>query len=217
MPVGWRKGDGNMANVSFLVVDGIDKGRVHEALETPVTLGREEGNAIRLNDERVSRFHAKVQEDHGQIVLTDLDSTNGTLVNGEPVQLRLLREGDQIVLGRSKLLFGLSFGAKDAAEATLQGTDEAPVLEPAGIGLDGRAMPPLPARLSPAQAAQLAEVVESLHRRIAAALEGAQIPAGGGDVRLPADSWRHAQSALAALARYSRMVCEPSHVDHIEA
>ncbi len=209
-----------MAIVSFLVVDGVDKGRIHEALETPVTLGREEGNAIRLNDERVSRFHAKIQEDHGQIVLTDLDSTNGTLVNGEPVQLRLLREGDHLVLGRSKLMFGASFATKDARaatnEATLQGTDETPILGSAGFDLEGRAMPPLPGRLSPAQAAQLAEVVEYLHRQIAAATEDAQIPSGGTEVRMSAEAWRHAQTALAALARYSRSICEPVH-DGVEA
>ena len=95
-----------MANVSFQVVDGVDKGRCFWNLETPVTVGREEGNGLRLNDERVSRFHAKVQEDHGQVVLTDLDSTNGTCVNGEPIQLRLLRPGDQVTMGRSKLVFG---------------------------------------------------------------------------------------------------------------
>src|SRR5687767_7410123 len=95
-----------MATVSFQVIDGVDKGRAFEDLGMPVTIGREEGNVIRLNDERVSRFHAKIQEDHGHIVLTDLDSTNGSTVNGEPVQLRILKAGDQITIGRSKLVFG---------------------------------------------------------------------------------------------------------------
>lgn len=95
-----------MANVSFQVIDGVDKGRTFVNLETPVTIGREEGNAVRLNDDRVSRFHAKVQEDQGHVVLTDLDSTNGTRINGETVQLRLLRPGDRVNLGRSTLVFG---------------------------------------------------------------------------------------------------------------
>ena len=204
-----------MAMVSFLVVDGVDKGRVHEGLETPVTLGREEGNAIRLNDERVSRFHAKIQEDHGQIVLTDLDSTNGTMVNGEPVQLRLLREGDQLVLGRSKLLFGASFSPRDtragAGEATLQGTEEHTLAGLSGMDFEGRAMPSLPGRLSPAQAAQLAEAIEYLHAQLACATETATIPPAGGDVRLSPEAWRHVQNAMATLALYSRSVCEPAH------
>ena len=61
---------------------------------------------MRLNDERVSRFHAKVQQEDGDVIITDLESTNGTRVNGSPVQIRRLRPGDQISIGRSMLLFG---------------------------------------------------------------------------------------------------------------
>src|SRR5438128_8228092 len=95
-----------MATVTFQILEGIDKGRVFRDLPTPVTIGREEGNLLRLNDERVSRFHAKVQQDNGDIILTDLESTNGTRVNNNVVQIRRLRHGDRIHLGRSLLLFG---------------------------------------------------------------------------------------------------------------
>ena len=73
---------------------------------TPLTIGREEGNPIQLNDERISRFHLKIQEDQDKIVLTDLESTNGTKVNGESVQIWVLRPGDVIALGRTLLVFG---------------------------------------------------------------------------------------------------------------
>ena len=95
-----------MAMVTLQVLDGADRGRVFEDLATPITIGREEGNTIQLNDERVSRFHLKIQEDQGRVVLTDLQSTNGTKVNGEDMQLRILRFGDMITVGRSVLLFG---------------------------------------------------------------------------------------------------------------
>lgn len=95
-----------MALVTFQVIDGLEKGHVYLNLLTPVTIGREDENTIRLNDERVSRFHAKVQEDGGRVILTDLDSTNGTRVNGHPVQMRILQYGDQVSLGRSLLVFG---------------------------------------------------------------------------------------------------------------
>src|SRR5438876_2168367 len=95
-----------MAKVTFQVLEGIDKGRVFRDLPTPVTVGREEGNMLRLNDERVSRFHAKVQFDNNEVILTDLESTNGTRVNNNVVQIRRLRPGDRIGLGRSLLLFG---------------------------------------------------------------------------------------------------------------
>src|SRR5262245_62868056 len=95
-----------MADVTLRILDGADRGRVFDSLPTPVTIGREEGNVVQLNDERISRYHIKIQEDSGKLVLTDLESTNGTRVNGEDVQLRILRFGDVIALGRSVLLYG---------------------------------------------------------------------------------------------------------------
>src|SRR2546428_650502 len=97
-----------MPLVTFQVLEGIDKGRVFRDIPVPVTIGREEGNLLRLNDERVSRFHAKVQQDEGDLILTDLESTNGTRVNGHVIQIRRLRYGDRISLGRSVLWFGSS-------------------------------------------------------------------------------------------------------------
>lgn len=95
-----------MKTLTFQVIEGVDKGRIFRDLPIPVTIGREEGNLLRLNDERVSRFHAKVQQEDGDVILTDLESTNGTRVNGAPVQIRRLRAGDQVSVGRSMLLFG---------------------------------------------------------------------------------------------------------------
>jgi predicted component of type VI protein secretion system len=95
-----------MAALTFQVIDGVDKGRVFREMDTPVSIGREEGNSLRLNDERVSRFHAKVQIDQGDLILTDLESTNGTKVNGNLVQIHRLRFGDCVAIGRSVLLFG---------------------------------------------------------------------------------------------------------------
>jgi len=95
-----------MQTVTFQVLEGVDKGRIFRALAVPMTIGREEGNQLRLNDERVSRYHAKIQQDNGDVILTDLESTNGTRVNGNTIQIRRLRAGDRIGVGRSILLFG---------------------------------------------------------------------------------------------------------------
>ena len=82
-----------MARITLSVLEGLERGKVYEDLETPVSIGREEDNRIQLNDERVSRIHAKLQEDRGDVILTDLNSTNGSRVNGHPVQLRVLQPG----------------------------------------------------------------------------------------------------------------------------
>jgi len=95
-----------MSSVTIQVLEGVERGRVYPDLPTPVTIGREDDNAIRLNDERVSRFHAKIQEDGGRIIFTDLDSTNGSRVNGRPAQMKVLQAGDQLMIGRCLLVFG---------------------------------------------------------------------------------------------------------------
>ena len=95
-----------MSEITIRVLEGDQRGRVFARLTPPLTVGREEDNSIQLNDERVSRFHLKIQEDDGRLILTDLDSTNGTKINGHPVQMRVLQPGDLVTLGRAVLLIG---------------------------------------------------------------------------------------------------------------
>ncbi len=109
-----------MAQITLQLLEGLERGLTFRDLQTPVTIGREDDNTIRLNDERVSRFHAKIQEDGGQIILTDLESTNGTRINGHPIQMRVLQIGDQIAIGRCLLIFGSPEEITAKAEALLK-------------------------------------------------------------------------------------------------
>jgi len=95
-----------MSKLTLRVVQGADRGKVFGDLTPPISIGREEGNTIQLNDERISRYHCKILLDNQHLVLTDLESTNGTKVNGQSCQLKILRFGDLILVGRSILLFG---------------------------------------------------------------------------------------------------------------
>ncbi len=106
-----------MALVTFQVLEGLERGKTFADLPTPLTIGREDDNAIQLNDERVSRFHTKIQDDGDRIILTDLESTNGTRINGHPVQMRVLQPGDQLSIGRCLLVFG---SRSEIAERTSQ-------------------------------------------------------------------------------------------------
>ncbi|MEZ6046288.1 MAG: FHA domain-containing protein [Planctomycetaceae bacterium] len=92
--------------VTLQALEGLERGQVYKNLEPPITLGREEENTVRLNDERVSRFHAKIQVDQGKLIFTDLGSTNGSRVNGIPAQMHVLQVGDQISIGRCLLVLG---------------------------------------------------------------------------------------------------------------
>ncbi len=223
-----------MPLVTLRVLDGSDRGKVYESLQPPVTIGREEGNSIQLNDERVSRFHIKIQEDHDRLVLTDLESTNGTKVNGETVQLRILRVGDMLSVGRSVLLFG----SRDEIAARLARmraghSEDDGTLEPEAYerlskqsaldyelnwGDDTNMQatlhtlnpPDLPERLSPGQAAQLAELLEYIHIRLRNLLSTAQ-PASDDKEKMVLNvrRWQNLVDIQAQVAEYLRKVGSP--------
>jgi pSer/pThr/pTyr-binding forkhead associated (FHA) protein len=64
------------------------------------TIGRAPENSIQLNEPSVSRRHAELMLAGENCYLKDLDSTNGTLVNGQPVATVQLRSGDRIRFGK---------------------------------------------------------------------------------------------------------------------
>jgi transcriptional regulator with GAF, ATPase, and Fis domain len=71
-----------------------------------ITIGRAPTNAICVKDERCSRNHAEVFQSQGQWTLRDLDSRNGTMVDGKRLQADyLLQAGDVIRIGSSQLAF----------------------------------------------------------------------------------------------------------------
>jgi hypothetical protein len=60
---------------------------------------------LRLVDPGVSRHHAELRVEGGDVILVDLGSTNGTFVNGQPVKHLMLDDGMQVTLGRTTLIF----------------------------------------------------------------------------------------------------------------
>jgi hypothetical protein len=70
-----------------------------------VIIGRLAESDIVLADPGASRRHAEVRRDHGGYVITDLGSTNGTMVNEATIGERPLEEGDRITIGRTVLEF----------------------------------------------------------------------------------------------------------------
>jgi hypothetical protein len=70
-----------------------------------MTIGRYETNDVVLDDKKASRRHARVLLDHGVAEIEDLGSDNGVLLNGERVDRRVLRAGDEIRIGATTLRF----------------------------------------------------------------------------------------------------------------
>jgi predicted component of type VI protein secretion system len=221
-----------MKALTFQVLEGMERGRVLENLFPPITIGREEDNGIQLNDERVSRFHAKVQEDGGRIILTDLESTNGTRVNGHPVQMHVLRIGDQVSIGRCLLLYGSAVeieeqikarrpaDLKASANATVESSSDFDFLEAANRdddeGLprlfpDGP--PELPDDLRPVQVAQLADLLAHIHDRLRSVVAAGRV-ASESDEKPPYEmdwvAWQRALQLEMNVAEYLRKLTNPS-------
>jgi pSer/pThr/pTyr-binding forkhead associated (FHA) protein len=76
--------------------------------EEPLSIGRLPECDVVLADKNVSRRHAEVRRQDGNIIVVDLGSTNGTRVNGAGVKERALADGDVITVGASKLRFEAS-------------------------------------------------------------------------------------------------------------
>ena len=77
-----------------------------------VVVGREEGCELHFDDATVSRTHAALERCGGETLVTDLGSSNGTTINGHPVDAtgRTLRSGDIVRFGAVELRFQLSHG-----------------------------------------------------------------------------------------------------------
>jgi pSer/pThr/pTyr-binding forkhead associated (FHA) protein len=215
-------------SLTLRVLDGADRGHSYQDLDLPITVGREEGNDIQLNDERISRFHAKIQLDHDRMVLTDLGSTNGTKVNGEDIQLRILRYGDLISVGRSVLLFGsreqIAKRLQDlrlSSSSDESGTDHSLGSSP-DLGfelnctddMEMRAAmnvldpPGLPERLSPGQAAQLADLMSFVHIRMRSLIQSAS-ENGPDRMVLSFHKWQSLIDLQSRLAEYIRQISNP--------
>ncbi len=82
-----------------------DGARVDEVVVTHdiVTLGRGADNDLRLDDHTVSTHHMQFSYTGGRIFVEDLDSTNGTYVNGHRVKIQAVVDGDNVVLGKHRL------------------------------------------------------------------------------------------------------------------
>jgi pSer/pThr/pTyr-binding forkhead associated (FHA) protein len=75
-------------------------------LDRPVTsAGRHPGSDIFLDDVTVSRRHAEFRREDGQFRVVDTGSLNGTYVNREPVESAVLANGDEIAIGKFRLVF----------------------------------------------------------------------------------------------------------------
>jgi pSer/pThr/pTyr-binding forkhead associated (FHA) protein len=85
-------------------------GRKYEVDKRRVVIGRSKDSDIQVSDQNVSRRHAEVRQEGAAYWVVDLDSTNGTEVNGRRLKRAKLKPGDRITVGATDLVFGRETG-----------------------------------------------------------------------------------------------------------
>jgi len=87
----------------LVVVRGRSDSHTVKLAEGVTVVGRQEGNQLRINSSQVSRKHCQLFENQGVLVVKDLGSANGTLVNGKKIEdQRVLEPGDILTIGSVK-------------------------------------------------------------------------------------------------------------------
>jgi len=139
-------------NVSLIVTEGDDSGKIFRLLGTDDKIvGRSSRSNIILQDAGVSRQHCRIDLHARGLVIQDLNSKNGTSVNGKPIRDKaLLADGDTIELGRTVLKVRIEPSTESAATSlhvAESATDEPETsesgfqIEPLALELDLEAFP----------------------------------------------------------------------------
>ena len=91
----------------LVAVDGPLSGQIFYLDEPAVSIGRLGSNDLCLEDPFVSRYHCVIRNEGDECLIEDLNSANGTYLNGERVNKGLLKEGCLIQIGTSQFIFKL--------------------------------------------------------------------------------------------------------------
>ncbi len=134
-PPGRRQGRSAGAPVlrqRLVVVAGRDEGRALDLGEGTIVIGRGADCDVILPDSQVSRQHVEIETTQAGVILTDLGSGNGTLVNGRPIESVELAHRDEIVLGDHILRFEEQSEAASTSQALAPHRRQSPANIPGG-------------------------------------------------------------------------------------
>jgi two-component system, cell cycle response regulator len=104
------------ARALLMRLDGVHAGAVFAVDHLPCTIGRHTENTLRIDEDSISRFHARISRDEQGYHLEDLQSRNGTFVGGKRVTQHRLKDGEGITFG-TKASF--HFNVSDTLEERL--------------------------------------------------------------------------------------------------
>lgn len=126
----------SVAQIQFL--RGSNKGERVKISSFPITIGRDPENSITVDDQDVSRFHLRIKKRGRLFILEDLESKNGTYLNGDKVLNAIVQNEDKILVGTTELVFHSSapdfFIANDIINFDMTFSDEPGLDHPIQIG-----------------------------------------------------------------------------------
>lgn len=110
------RADGRSA--CFIVIAGSQAGRLYKLERDGLVIGRAPDASVRIDDDGVSRYHARIcLGPDNTVLIEDMGSTNGTFCNGERVGRHTMQDGDKIQIGRTSIL---KFSFQDSIEEDFQ-------------------------------------------------------------------------------------------------
>lgn len=125
------------------VISGPDQGKTRRFRGVRMVIGRTQGCDFKLSDGSISRRHLELVVGDKGVLLRDLGSGNGTKVNGEKVNEKLLQDGDEVALGQTRFRFVDELEAlrkkQEAEEAARKAEEEAAANEAAAGEADAPA------------------------------------------------------------------------------
>ena len=99
----------------LIAIAGPLKGTTIALTDIETIIGRDMGNSVAINDPLVSRRHCSIRNSGALVHVSDLESLNGTFVNGVPAREKQLEHGDRIKVGGSQFIFLLHDEPVDTA------------------------------------------------------------------------------------------------------
>ena len=135
-------------NPRLIAISGPRKGSIFNLTEAETTIGRDAANRVVVPDQALSRRHCVILREGPRVKLVDLESRNGSFVNGVPVRERWLEHGDQIEIGESVWFFLLR---DEEARAPSENPEEREEGESATLRLRREDLPKLTLQERPAE------------------------------------------------------------------
>ena len=122
---GWGEDDLSLEQEVFLILGGARReGEILKLPEGTITVGRSLKNTLQIKDKSISSEHARLERTGTRVRLVDLDSSNGTFLNGERIRESELESGDEVRFGAIPCTFGVGDPADYSTPVAVSGESD---------------------------------------------------------------------------------------------